>query len=221
MMQEATTFNVFCYVISFQHLATVLISVFTLCYGPGLLLRGPILYVCILALVIRHAMRIFTAPWFVSIVAFWALQCFFCTLSHKWHSFGGKTEWHIACALIFPTNFVSSISLCKKNSARYYHICIYIYIYIYMSKYLHVSSPLCYKQLGRGWGTSKHNCLVSYLLCWRRRVSAAVDHLQGTKIYIEENYTEYDRIIGAYSKLSTRSHCPLDYTYWAKSTSSK
>jgi len=26
-------------------------------------------------------------------------------------------------------------------------------------------SPLCYKQLGRGWGTSKHNCLVSYLLC--------------------------------------------------------
>jgi len=29
---------------------------------------------------------------------------------------------------------------------------------------LGASSPLCYKQLGRGWGTSKHNCLVSYLL---------------------------------------------------------
>jgi len=30
------------------------------------------------------------------------------------------------------------------------------------------SSPLCYKQVGRGWGTSKPNCRVSYLLCWRR-----------------------------------------------------
>jgi hypothetical protein len=27
--------------LSFKHLATVLISVFTLCYGPGLLFRGP------------------------------------------------------------------------------------------------------------------------------------------------------------------------------------
>jgi hypothetical protein len=36
-MQEATTFNIFYDGISFQHLATVLISVFTLCYGPGLL----------------------------------------------------------------------------------------------------------------------------------------------------------------------------------------
>ena len=44
--------------------------------------------------------------------------------------------------------------------------------------------------LGRGWGTSKHNCLVSYLLCWRRHVSTTVRHLQVTKIYIEENYTE-------------------------------
>ena len=86
---------------------------------------------------------------------------------------------------------------------------------------LGASTPLCYKQLGRGWGTSKHNCLVSYLLCWRRHVSSTVGHLQVTKIYIEENYTEYDHSIGAYSKLSTRSRRRLYCTYWAKSASSK
>ena len=41
LMKEATTFNIFYDGISFQHLATVLISVFTLCYRPGLLFRGP------------------------------------------------------------------------------------------------------------------------------------------------------------------------------------
>ena len=40
MMQEATTFNIY-YGISFQDLAIVIISVFTLCYGLGLLFRGP------------------------------------------------------------------------------------------------------------------------------------------------------------------------------------
>jgi len=63
---------------------------------------------------------------------------------------------------------------------------------------LDASFLLCYKQLGKGWDTSKHNCLVSYLLCWRH-VSATVDHLQVTKIYKEENYTEYNHSIGAYS----------------------
>ena len=43
-MQEVSTFSIFYDSISFQHLATVLISVFTLCYGPGLLSRGLILY---------------------------------------------------------------------------------------------------------------------------------------------------------------------------------
>jgi len=76
-------------------------------------------------------------------------------------------------------------------------------------------------QLGREWGRSEHNCLVSYLLCWRRHVSAAVGHLQVTKMHIEKNYTQYDHSIGAYCKLSTRFLCRLDYTYWAKSTSSK
>jgi len=41
LMQEATTFTIFYNGISFQHLATVLISVFALWYGPGLLFRGP------------------------------------------------------------------------------------------------------------------------------------------------------------------------------------
>ena len=75
--------------------------------------------------------------------------------------------------------------------------------------------------LGRGWGTSKHNCLVSYLLCWRRHISATVGHLQVTNTYIEENYTQYNHSIGTYSKHSTRSRRRLDYPYWVKSTSSK
>ena len=32
-------------------------------------------------------------------------------------------------------------------------------------------------------GYVKHTCLISYLLCWRRHVSATVGHLQVTKIY--------------------------------------
>ena len=41
LMQEATTCNIFYDGISFQHMATVLISVFTLCYRLGLLFRDP------------------------------------------------------------------------------------------------------------------------------------------------------------------------------------
>ena len=49
---------------------------------------------------------------------------------------------------------------------------------------LAATSPLCYKQLGKGWCvTSKHNCLLSYLLCWRRHVRATVGHLQFIKMY--------------------------------------
>ena len=87
--------------------------------------------------------------------------------------------------------------------------------------HLAASSPLCYKQSGRVCGTSKQNCLVSYLLCWRRHVSATVDHLQVTKMFMEENYTEYDHSIDAYSTLSERSRCQLDCTYWADSIPSK
>jgi hypothetical protein len=46
LMQEATTFNIIYDGISFQHLATVSVSVFTLCYVPGLLFHGPF---CIIA----------------------------------------------------------------------------------------------------------------------------------------------------------------------------
>jgi hypothetical protein len=40
-MQEATTFNNFYDLISFQNLTTVFISMFTLSYGPGLIFNGP------------------------------------------------------------------------------------------------------------------------------------------------------------------------------------
>ena len=46
-MQEATTFNNFYDGISFQHLATLLLSVSTLCYGPGLLFGGPLCIITI------------------------------------------------------------------------------------------------------------------------------------------------------------------------------
>jgi hypothetical protein len=41
LMQEAVTFTIIYDGLSLQHLATVLISVFMLCYRPGLLFRGP------------------------------------------------------------------------------------------------------------------------------------------------------------------------------------
>jgi hypothetical protein len=46
LMQQATTFSIFYDGLSFQHLAAVLISVLTLCYGPGIPFRGP-LYICV------------------------------------------------------------------------------------------------------------------------------------------------------------------------------
>ena len=53
-MQQATTFNNFYDGVSFQHLATVLISVFALCYGPGLLFRGP-LSISLMSLIISSS----------------------------------------------------------------------------------------------------------------------------------------------------------------------
>jgi len=60
---------------------------------------------------------------------------------------------------------------------------------------------------------SQHNCLLPYLLCLRRHVSATVGHLQVTEMYIEEKYTQYDHSIDAYCELSTSSCCWLDYIY--------
>ena len=76
--------------------------------------------------------------------------------------------------------------------------------------------------VNRGGGGVCQNTTVLYptLSLWRH-VSTTVGHLQVTKIYIVENYTEYDHSIGAYCDLTTTSRCRLDYTYWAKNTSSK
>ena len=64
-------------------------------------------------------------------------------------------------------------------------------------------------ELGRGWGTSKHNCLVSYFIMMTATCFGHCGHLEVTKMYIEENYTEYDHSKGAYSKLSTREYAPI------------
>ena len=88
------------------------------------------------------------------------------------------------------------------------------------------TSPLCYKQLGRGWGTSKHNCLVSYLLCWRH-VSATVVRLQATKMYIEGiqptkrsrwkfTICTYTMTITVYSFPLYIFLCPEDGPQWSK-----
>ena len=61
----------------------------------------------------------------------------------------------------------------------------------------------------------KTQLFFSYLLCWRRHVSATVGHLQVTKMYVEENYTDYDHSIGAYSTYTMIIFCivfPL-YTF--------
>jgi len=71
-------------------------------------------------------------------------------------------------------------------------------------------------QLGGGVGTSKHSCLVSYFIML---TTTCLDHCgssSGHKNLYRENYMECDHSIGTYSKLSTRSRCRLDYTYWAK-----
>jgi len=64
---------------------------------------------------------------------------------------------------------------------------------------------------GVGYVKTQLSCILFIML--RRHVSATVVHLQVTKMYIEEIYTEYDHSIVAYSKLSTRSRCWLDYAY--------
>jgi len=65
--------------------------------------------------------------------------------------------------------------------------------------------------LGRGWGYIKTQlyCILFIML-----MTTCFGHLQVTKMYIEENYTQFDHSIGAYSKLSMRSR-RLVYTYWA------
>ena len=70
------------------------------------------------------------------------------------------------------------------------------------SNTLDINQRLSHIREGVGY-VSNTTVLYPTLLCWRRHVSATVGHLQVTKMYIEENYTQYDHSIGAYSKLST------------------
>ena len=60
---------------------------------------------------------------------------------------------------------------------------------------------------------SKHNCLVSYFIMLMTTCFGHCGPSSGHKNYIDENCTQYDHSIGAYSKLSKRSRCRLDYTY--------
>ena len=69
------------------------------------------------------------------------------------------------------------------------------------------------KEIREGVGTSKHKCLVSYFVMLTTTCFGHCGPSSGHKNYIEENYTECDHSIGAYSKLLTRSRCQLDYTY--------
>ena len=82
-----------------------------------------------------------------------------------------------SCLKLYPVN--------KCERAFSYNV-IPSLTHIIFSRILGASSPLCYKQLGRGWDTSKHNCLVSYLFCSRRHVSATVGRFQVSKMYIQE-----------------------------------
>jgi len=54
---------------------------------------------------------------------------------------------------------------------------------------LDASSPLCFMQIRTGYVHQNPTVFVSVLLGWRH-VSATVGHLQVTKMYIEENYTQ-------------------------------
>jgi len=66
--------------------------------------------------------------------------------------------------------------------------------------------------MGVGYVKTQLSCVLFIMLtttCFGQCGSSS-----GNKnIYIEENYTEYDHSIGAYSRISTRSRCRLYYIY--------
>jgi hypothetical protein len=80
---------------------------------------------CILAVVIQHAKRM--RPIILSPVVCPALT-YFSTLSYKRHDLRKKFIEHKVCVLIFSTVFVRNICHSKKNSARYYHKCMYVFM---------------------------------------------------------------------------------------------
>jgi len=69
------------------------------------------------------------------------------------------------------------------------------------------------KNLGSRVVRQNTTVFVSYLLCRRRHVSAAVGHLQVTKMYMRK--TTQCTIISsdAYFKLSTKYRCRFVYRY--------
>jgi len=79
--------------------------------------------VCILALLIRHANRIFLRPFNIVICGLPDYTKFF-HISHKRQYFRKER----LCVLIFSTTFIRNTSHYKKNSARYCHKCILIFV---------------------------------------------------------------------------------------------
>jgi hypothetical protein len=67
LMQEATTFNIFYDGMSFQRMATVLISVFRLRYGPGLLFRGAFC-ICFACWALANFMILYRILWYNDII---------------------------------------------------------------------------------------------------------------------------------------------------------
>ena len=84
------------------------------CWKPFLLWQ----YVCIFALVICHANRIYSMPFYIVVCGLFS-SAIFSTLSHKRHDFRKTFIEHTMCS-DFLYNFVWNISHSKKNSPRYY-----------------------------------------------------------------------------------------------------
>jgi len=73
-------------------------------------------------------------------------------------------------------------------------------------------TPVVFMQL-RTVSTSKYNyfCILFIMLTTTTTCFGHCEPSSGNKMYIGENYTECDQSMGAYSKLSTRSRCRLDF----------
>jgi hypothetical protein len=80
-----------------------------------------------LALVVRQANRMFSAPRYVFVCGLPGFAII-PTLSHKRYDFRKKLTEHEICVLIFSATFVWNISHSKKKWARYNQKCISIFV---------------------------------------------------------------------------------------------